>query len=637
MAGSVQTALPERALVGARAGARLAAVAPFLLGALLTGLLAGDHGGYWPTSWGWATLALVWAAALAIVLRDGLASRLELAWIGGLVALIGWTALSWFWTASRTQTALEVERTLVYVGTAVAAVAVVRSAGYRSLLWGVWAGATAASLYGLATRLLPERLGVTDVIAGYRLSSPVGYWNGLGLLTAVAATLALGLAALGRPAAGRAAASASLPLLLATLYFTFSRGAWIALAAALIAAVAISSRRLQLISALLVQAIPATAALVLAYGAKPLRRLDVPASQATHAGHTLAWKLMLVSLAASAITLAYARVAGRMRFPEAVRRAYAGLLAAAVLFGLGAVLVHYGGPAATLSHIKRSIDSSPPAQGSDLSTRLFTLSSGGRLRQWHVALDEWRAHPALGGGAGTYAEYWAAAGTNQGQLLDVHNLYLETLAELGPIGLALLVVTLLVPLVAAVRARDRTLTAIATGAYVAWLVHAGYDWDWELPGVTVAAILCAGAVLAAARGRGRTGPATWTRWTLLVVALGVGTAALLGLLGNRALARSSDALRKGNVAAAAAAAEDARHWAPWSAQPWKQLASVRIAQGDRAGALTAYRKAVAKDPRDWELWLGLTSVSRGAERARALARLAVLDPGAASSSSTGSP
>jgi hypothetical protein len=55
----------------------LAEAAPFLLGALLTGLLAGDHGGYWPTSWGWATVALVWAGALALVLRDVQVSRLD--------------------------------------------------------------------------------------------------------------------------------------------------------------------------------------------------------------------------------------------------------------------------------------------------------------------------------------------------------------------------------------------------------------------------------------------------------------------------------------------------------------------------------------------------------------------------------
>ena len=73
------TGAGERPLV-----ARLGTAAPFLLGALLTGLVSADHGGYWPTAWGWATLALVWAAGIALVFGGEAVSRLELAWIGGL-------------------------------------------------------------------------------------------------------------------------------------------------------------------------------------------------------------------------------------------------------------------------------------------------------------------------------------------------------------------------------------------------------------------------------------------------------------------------------------------------------------------------------------------------------------------------
>jgi cytochrome c-type biogenesis protein CcmH/NrfG len=232
----------------------------------------------------------------------------------------------------------------------------------------------------------------------------------------------------------------------------------------------------------------------------------------------------------------------------------------------------------------------------------------------------------LGGGAGTFSEYWAAAGPDQPQLLDVHNLYLETLAELGPIGLAVLVATLLVPLVAAVRARHRSLVPIAAAAYVAWLVHVVYDWDWELPGVTIAAILCAGAVLVAARRQGAVAPRAPARWGLLATAAVVGVAALFGLLGNRALARGVEAIHAKNYDAATAAAEDARRWAPWSSAPWGQLAFIREFQNDLAGARAAYKQAVAKDPRNRELWLGLVSVSHGAERRHALARLSVLSP-----------
>jgi cytochrome c-type biogenesis protein CcmH/NrfG len=629
MAGPLQVTLPESEL-GERLAEHVGTAAPFLVAASATGLIAADHGGYWPTSWGWSALALAWVGGLALVLREGRVSRLELGWIGGLAALTGWTALSWLWTSSGTQTALEIERTLVYLLAAVAVTAIARSAAYRGLLWGAWAGSTAACLYALATRLFPERLGVTDSIAGYRLFAPIGYWNGLGLLAAVAVLLALGLATDGRHLPARAAPAASLPLLAPTLYFTFSRGAWIALAGGLLAAAALSHRRTTLASSFLVLALPVAAAVWLAYRAKPLRQTDASLAQAVQSGHALAWQLLAVAAASAGLALAYGILARRLRVPPGFRLGFGALLGAAFIGGCALLVVHYGGPGGLVRHARNSIDSSGPAQqGSDLSSRLFSLSSNGRLRQWHVALDEWHAHPLLGGGAGTYAQYWAAAGPNQGQLLDVHNLYLETLAELGPVGLAILAAVLLAPLAAAVRARRRTLVPIAAGAYVAWLVHVTYDWDWELPGVTIAALVCAGAILAAARSQGTAWRQAPVRWGLLAVVVISGALALFGLLGNRALTQSGNALRDGNFQAAVSAAENARQWAPWSSQPWAQLAAIRMIQGDRRAELAAYRQAVTKDPSNWQLWLGLLTVSTGPERARALDRLTVLSPAAA--------
>ena len=81
---------------------------------------------------------------------------------------------------------------------------------------------------------------------------------------------------------------------------------------------------------------------------------------------------------------------------------------------------------------------------------------------------------------------------------DAHSLYLETLAELGPIGLALLLAALIIPLLALRGGRD-PLLATAAGAYVAFLVHTGVDWDWELPAVTLAGLACGSAMLVARR------------------------------------------------------------------------------------------------------------------------------------------
>src|SRR2546428_53569 len=83
--------------------------------------------------------------------------------------------------------------------------------------------------------------------AGGPLSEPVGYWNAFGVLAAMGTLLALGLAARSGPVV-RCVAGASTVVLLLTLYFTFSRGGWIAFFLGLAAAIALDRRRLQLIT-----------------------------------------------------------------------------------------------------------------------------------------------------------------------------------------------------------------------------------------------------------------------------------------------------------------------------------------------------------------------------------------------------
>jgi O-antigen ligase len=117
---------------------------------------------------------------------------------------------------------------------------------------------------------------------------------------------------------------------------------------------------------------------------------------------------------------------------------------------------------------------------------------------WHVAWHEWEKNRVLGSGAGTFDRYWLHYRTVSSFARDAHSLYLETLAELGPIGLALLLAALLIPLLA-LRSRRDPLLATAAAAYMAFLVHAGIDWDWELPAVTLAGLACGSAMLVARR------------------------------------------------------------------------------------------------------------------------------------------
>jgi cytochrome c-type biogenesis protein CcmH/NrfG len=124
---------------------------------------------------------------------------------------------------------------------------------------------------------------------------------------------------------------------------------------------------------------------------------------------------------------------------------------------------------------------------------------------------------------------------------------------------------------------------------------------------------------------------------LVTAALAIGVVGTLGLVENRSLVQSADHAQRGDYKDALALARRARWLAPWSSDPWAQIAGIRIQQGRRIDAVDAYRHAVAKDPDDWTLWLGLAAQSRGRERAQAVAHLRVLAPAVAETFSPGTP
>ena len=115
---------------------------------------------------------------------------------GLLALLLVWTLASSAW-GSPSEAVPEAQRTLLYVSAALALGLVLRRGVTAGVLIGIWARDLVVCLYALATRLFPEQFATFDPIAGYRLSEPVGYWNALGLLAALGALLAFGLAARG--------------------------------------------------------------------------------------------------------------------------------------------------------------------------------------------------------------------------------------------------------------------------------------------------------------------------------------------------------------------------------------------------------------------------------------------------------
>jgi O-antigen ligase len=586
-----------------------------------------SQGAYFSQSWGWVALAfLVPTTVLLILERVAVPGRLRIAFAALVGAFTVWIALSSIWSISSAASLRELERTLVYVAVALAVALVLRRGDVAGVLAGLGLGATTVSGYALATRMLPDHFGRSeDVFASYRLAEPIGYWNSLGLLAALGIVVTVGFVAHARHLRTRVLAAAALPVLACTLYFTFSRGAWAALVIGLIATVVLDPRRLRVLWTGLVVGIPSAACVAYAARQEALSTIGSSLDAATREGHRLA-TVVLVAVAASCVAAWLAatvarRVVVSRRAARAVDVALGSFALAFVVVGLVVV----GGPSEGLSKLKERFSAATVATA-DLNDRLFSVSGTGRSEQLHVAWGAAKRHPVIGSGSGTYEYIWYERRPDLGVVRDAHSLYMETLAELGVVGLVILGAALLVLLLGGARARRARFAASGTAAFFAWGAASAFDWHWEVVGVTLTALLAGAAALTASERRAPRPLASAASGGLAVATGILSLAAVWSLVGNQALFAARDAVDRKDWVAARDDGRRAHTLLPWSFEPALVLGDAAAGLGDRDVALHDYREAVEKDPQNWVAWLRLAQVARGTERRGALERVRELNP-----------
>ena len=458
---------------------RSAAPAAFLAAFLAVVGLGAADGGYFPTQWGLATLGFALVGVIVLIVADIPApGRRELAFVGGLALLAGWAALSAVWSAGAGAPVLEAERGVLYVAAAAAALLLLALPGAAAgLLGGVVAGAVALALYGLATRLFPGRVGgAYDPAIGNQLAEPIGYANALAILTVIGILLSLGFAAHGGVRV-RVACAIGLVVLLPTLYFTVSRGATTALVAGVVIQAIVDPGRRRLLAVSLPLAVPAALAVLISALFPALTTAGAELETAQRQGSRFGVALLTLGFVAAGVAIAAGPGERRFRLSNPVSRRL--LTAAAVVTTVVAI------PLAVI--------------GATRTDGLVSLAGNGREEWWRIAASMVADEPLLGTGAGSFEARFLREGSTGLPARDAHNLYLETLAELGPVGLALLLAIVAVPLAAIPRARHSAGGPAAAAAFVAYLLHAALDWNWEIPVATVPALFCATVLLAAAR------------------------------------------------------------------------------------------------------------------------------------------
>jgi hypothetical protein len=210
------------------------------------------------------------------------------------------------------------------------------------------------------------------------------------------------------------------------------------------------------------------------------------------------------------------------------------------------------------------------------------------------------------------------------------------LSELGVVGLALLAFVILMiasATLARSRRRNRTVYRVVLAAGIAWALHAGLDWDWEMPAVTIWVFALGGSVLATHERAVpilRT-PTLRVRGAVALSCLAVAVVPALVFVSQTRLDQSLTAFARGDCTKAIDAARSSSSALGARAEPYEVIGYCEANLGFPRRGLRAMRKALDRDPNNWEFHYGL-AVMRAASgldprrEARIALRLNPLDP-----------
>jgi O-antigen ligase len=601
-----------------------------------------NAGGFFPNTPAFVAVVLLAALALRVALVkapfEGVSIPLALCAVAlALYAL--WVLLSGSW-GTHARALIEFDRVLLYLIVLVLFGTVARSTfRLRWLLRGLTAGTVVVCVIGLVTRLLPHAWPTTPSVSNDRLSYPVTYWNALGLLAAIGIILCFHLASGKRePRVARVLGAAAVPPLASTLIFTFSRGAIAAGIVGLLIYIVVARSR-ALLSGLLATGPVTAIALVVALNADALATEDPTTPGAIAQGHDVALAVALCTAGAAILRLLLLQVDERLesvRVPPRLRRPLLGSTLSASVIAVVVLTLALDAPGYVSRQYDRFVHVSGLGAGGDVRKRLINPANNGRIDEWHVALEGFRHARVKGHGAGTYQVLWARdrpARDADLDIIDAHSLYVEVFGELGLVGFSLLVLalgTILIGLAVRIRGPNRALYGALFAAAIAWALHAGVDWDWEMPVVTAWVFAVGGAILARSHRREPLlpSPSILPRVAVSAGLLALAIVPVLVLVSQVQLTDGVRAFKRGDCTKAVDAAHSSISTLGVRPEPYQTLGYCYARRGFGKRAIEAMERAVERDPDNWKYRYGLALVraASGLDPRPAAAEAFRLDP-----------
>ncbi|HEY7934132.1 MAG TPA: O-antigen ligase family protein [Solirubrobacteraceae bacterium] len=602
--------------------------------------LSFNAGGYFPSAP--AFVAIIFAQALLV--RSLLAERpfegLSRTLAIPLVALVLYAVfqlISASWAHATARVLDAYDRTLLYVLVFVLFGAIRYSRVRMSwLLRATFIGMSAVCLIGLISRVLPHTWPTSSSFFADRLNYPLTYWNAEGMVAALAIILGFHLSAdRDEHPVVRVIAAAALPGVASTLLLTFSRGS---LGVTVIGLVAycLLTRVSTLPTVVAAVAAPVAVALHAAWDATALATNTPTSAQAISQGHHVARVVALCMLAAgllrALLLLADRGIAGL----GPVKRPPARRVRVGIWIAVGAAVLVVALALGSVGVIERNYNKfvGHNHEGKVVQTRerLSDPTNNGRVPLWNAALDIYDTQTLRGTGAGTFQQFYPRYRTETGYVTDAHSLYLQSLSELGVVGgvlIVLIVGGILGGLARRIRGPNRAIYAALFAISLAWAIHQAFDWDWQMPAVTLPIFALGGLALARPLD-GRAGMRGLPTGRA-IVALGWLLVAVCPLLVSISYTRLQDAGQALSHGDCKTARHDALSSLSASAerpQTYALLGVCDLKEGFGPGAVKAMGKAVSYEPGSWEdwYWLGAARAYAGMNPHVAMRQAQLLNP-----------
>jgi len=591
-------------------------VLPFVL-VLYLALEGGGYDAVVRSEIGIAVWWIVLLGALVGILPVARIAPAAWAGLGLLTAFAIWTGIGISWSESSERSVVELARAATYLGVLALAISAQGRHGLRRAVYSIGAALAVVGVLALLSRLHPSWFPANETSAVFdsaraRLSYPVNYWNGLAALMAIGVPLLLAVAVEGRRVATQALATAAIPVMALASFYTLSRGGAGEIALALIGFAALYPRRLAALPSLLLGCGGSTL-LILAATQRNALEDGLSNHVAVVQGNEMLAMTIVICAGVALIRAAFglATLHGLGPRVGVSRRGAAASFACVLAVGVIAFLA--AGGAGEVSDRWEEFKQ-PIGPHAETAERFESASGNGRYQAWQAALDATATDPLTGIGPGTYEYFWAAQGSIPGFIRDAHSLYLETLAELGIVGL-ILVAGFVFGVIgfgtwrsfSASPAR-RPWLAAATAACIAFAAAAAVDWAWELTVIPIVFMLLAAGILAYRGNRSQQSPqgSLAPRLILAAIALAALAAIAIPLAGTETVRASQADVNASRLGPALASARDADQIQPWAATPNLQQALVLELQGDLDGAAAAARAATDDEPTNWRTWLVLS-------------------------------